>query len=362
MHRVQRNLFYRVPILEMQTFSLLNFGRKRPNNSLHSMETELVEFLRQESLKGHFPSRRELENTFHLHFGKSFGGIRGLYEKAGVGYRPQRNQATKYEKATLFTAIVLELLPKLGLVASKVRGVHEQGVDILALNKEQKRVGVELKAYTWFEMVKQRNIEQLKRFIAAENLDRCFLLTTTDRIMKSISLQPNITIVSYNALVKLADEKQVEKLNSIRSKSVNEESLWKEQKRQEIIRYAKQLVVQGERPSMQRLNNDLHIELPSYFKNIREFYRQAGISLPSDLWGGHRGRRELDSTVLNQFLAYIQEEVQKGRYPGGVDIGKKFGVSHIWNFVRVSELYEMLGIPPYRKRKMRLSVGQQLLK
>ena len=73
----------------MTYFPLLHNNFKRPNNSSVQLSLELINFVKLEALKGNYPSRRELENSFHLKFPENIGGIKGLYEKAGLGYKPR---------------------------------------------------------------------------------------------------------------------------------------------------------------------------------------------------------------------------------------------------------------------------------
>lgn len=52
-----------------------------------------------------------------------------------------------------------------------------------------------------------------------------------------------------------------------------------------------------------------------------------------------------------EFKKFIIEEIRNGKkYPSGVEIGKSFGISHIWNIVKVSDLYKELGLKPYLER------------
>jgi hypothetical protein len=53
----------------------------------------------------------------------------------------------------------------------------------------------------------------------------------------------------------------------------------------------------------------------------------------------------------NKVLSFIKGEVRKGRYPSGVEIGKVFGVKHIWNYWKVNDLYRKLKLPTYLERK-----------
>ena len=344
----------------MPTFTLLSSCSKRPNNSIQAVEAELIQYLQMQAKKGHFPSRRELQQQFHLHFDKSYGGIVGIYQKAGLEYKSHINQAIKYEKAQLFTEFALSFLPSLSLKPIEVRGVHDRGVDLVALDEKGNRIGIELKGYCCFESVKQRNIEQLLRFVTSEKLAACYLFTTTDRI-GSVALQKKVRIYCYSELSELANDMQRQLLQIISSKSVNQDSEDKKKKREEIIAHAQELSKHGIEVTIKRLNCDLHIAFRSYFSNILEFYKLSGLPLPRYLWGGRRGTRPMNTDILHQILEYILDNVKMGRYPTGVEIGKKFGVSHIWNIISMTELYGLLDIAPYQKRKERDCVSKQLV-
>ena len=58
-------------------------------------------------------------------------------------------------------------------------------------------------------------------------------------------------------------------------------------------------------------------------------------------------------------IEYIKEEIKNGYYPRGADIGRRFGVKHIWNFVTMKELYARLGINPYKSKNYRFKKIKQ---
>ncbi|MFH0831501.1 MAG: hypothetical protein V1886_01380 [archaeon] len=61
-----------------------------------------------------------------------------------------------------------------------------------------------------------------------------------------------------------------------------------------------------------------------------------------------------------EFKRYILEEIKKGnKYPSGEEIAKHFGISHIWNIVKVSELYKELNLKPYLERERRITSVQE---
>ena len=87
-----------------------------------------------------------------------------------------------------------------------------------------------------------------------------------------------------------------------------------------------------------------------------DIYKSLQIPPPTKgRWGARAQTPDKEFLQLwkNKFKEFILEEVKNGRYPSGVEIGKHFSISHIWNLVKTSELYNELGIAPYRERSKR---------
>ena len=341
-----------------QKYGILNFSGKRPNASIHKLQSELIEYLKEVVPTGYRPSARELQRKFSFNLYYLFSDIKDLYNKAGFQYKPINNQGIKSEKAIRLTELVVEILPKLGLKLVERRSVHQTGVDILTIDNCNLKIGLEIKASSEREFVKPRNIMQLRRFLTSEKLDKVILVTTTDRVCHLAQIS-DFEIINYSALKLLCSKAQLKQLEYVRYFSIHNETKHKFVMRQKIIDYAKKLNANGEKISHKRINSDLHVEVFTYFDDLVDLYKQANIQVPMKLLGRRRSSIKyqiLYDEYMAQILAYIQEEVRKGRYPSGVEISRVFGVSRIWNFVKVSYLYEQLGLLPYHKRKNRSKV------
>ena len=75
-----------------------------------------------------------------------------------------------------------------------------------------------------------------------------------------------------------------------------------------------------------------------------------------------KSKPDIESVNLwkEEFKKYILEEIQKKKkYPSGEEIGKHFGISHIWNVVKVSDLYIELNLKPYLEREHRTTSVQE---
>jgi hypothetical protein len=91
----------------------------------------------------------------------------------------------------------------------------------------------------------------------------------------------------------------------------------------------------------------------TYFRNMDEAYEKSGIEIPLSRLKCMRNKKlikKVKQQQLQKILSFIKEEVNKGHYPSGIDIGKAFQYSHIWNRFKVNDLYRMLGLPTYLER------------
>jgi len=311
-------------------------------------------------LQNHYPSRREIEGKFKVRIGDIFGGIDNLYLSANLTYKQQNNQELKNKKAKLLNSIALESLHKLNLRLIKSSGVHQKGIDIITKNKKNKRVGIELKAYNKYESIKTKDINQLKRFLAKDNLNKVILITTTNRSQYKLNVPKKVEIIFFDELKRLCKSNRLDNLEFIRNHSIHWKPKYYEKKRADIIKYAKEKANKGEDISYLNISKDLNLDVRTYFKNIYNIYNKANISIPINKIKGFRRSKKLhketekarDELIMNM-LKYISKEVKQNHYPSGIDIGNEFGISHIWNIVKVSDLYKKIGLEPYHARKKR---------
>lgn len=343
-------------ILVMRYDYLFHKG-KRSNNSKDMLRKELINFIKEESEKGHFPSGRELERKFHFRLRSLFQGIEDLYYSANLAYKLAPNQDLKVEKANLLLKLVLDNIDKFGLTLICYRRVREKGIDIVG-KEGGKRVGIELKAYNSGEKLKSKDINQVLRFINKENLSRAIIITTTNLKEKHLTSSKVIDIIDYDKLHCLVGNKCHKKLNYIRDFSVNVTNPLRGIKRQKILDYVfNKYSSSGYKPTYNDILKNLNLDLYSYFSSLSDIYKSLEIPPPTRNMGGKRAKNpdvEVVELWKTEFKKYILEEIRKkGRYPSGEDIGKHCGVSFIWNITSVSELYKELGLKPYKERSKR---------
>ncbi len=337
-------------------FDILNFPAKRPNKSYHMLKEKILEYVRKEIAEGHYPSRREIEKLFRVRLFLLFDGIEDLYSKSGSRYLQKSSHELKIEKSKALLKIALDdILPKLNLVTVEYSKVHQHGADIVAKDIFGKLIVIELKAYNKFEPIKEKDVNQVRRFLSRYKTDKAIIITTTNKIQKTVSIPKNIRVIDFEELKNLISTKYAEKLEFIRLYSIHRETNEINSKREKIIQYAKQKYSEGKEFSCSSILKELHIDTRTCFGSIYEIYKETGIPLPPKKIKGLRAKIHDNSTaeLKKKILQYVKEQVQKGNYPSGISIGQKFGISHIWNFIKVSEIYHSLGLPAYHERKTR---------
>lgn len=334
----------------------LDIPKRRPTGCNEILKKELIDFIKNEIQKGRYPSRREIEKKFRVHISILFGNIENLYISAGSRYIQKNSQEIKRRKANLFMKFVVSILPRFHLKIIKYRNANQRGIDILAKNTKGELIGIELKAYNKYERVKKRDIIQLRNFLIKEKLNKVILISTTSRIQTNLKIPHNIKIILFDDFIKFCNKDMIPLIKFIRTYSVHRETHEKELKRDKIIKYLKEQTQKGKKVTVTNISNDLNLDFYTYFESIYDAYKQAGILMPSLNIRGIRNelkRNKAKEQIINQILNFIKMEVKKGHYPSGEDIKNKFGIGHIWNVIRMSDLYNRLGLPSYLEREKR---------
>lgn len=341
-------------------YEMLYYQGKRPNNSKDKLIKELLNYIKEETDKKHFPSRRELEKKFHFQLDE---GIESFYKSAGISYKLSQNQEIKTLKANLLLNLIVKNLNKLNLELIQYKTAHERGIDILAKEKEIE-VGIEIKAYNTYEKLKQRDINQVLKFIKNEQLKKALLVTTTDISDKGLKIPDIITLIRFKQLKEIVSKEELKDLDYIRNFSVNLENTQKEEKKQRILNYVfSKYKTEGKKPDYNEILKILHLNVYTYFNSLSEIYKILRIPPPLKKMRG-KGSKTPDNECIilwkEAFKKYIIESIEKGKkYPSGEEIAQHFGISHIWNITKVSDLYRELGLKPYLEREKRTTSVQE---
>jgi len=197
--------------------------KRRPRNINKKIKKELLQYVSNQVKEGHFPSRREIDRTFKIRLDSYFKNIDSLYDEVGVKYKLCANQHLKSVKANLLLELIINNLEKFNVKLILSRGIHERGIDILT-KKDNKQVGIEIKAYNQGEKLKLKDIKQVERFIEKENLDEVIIITTTDKKDKNLKITNKISVIDYSKLIKVLKIKSNKDLLFIRNYSINNQN------------------------------------------------------------------------------------------------------------------------------------------
>lgn len=358
-----RNL--RITTKELYLKAGLNFLEltqvKRPNRSTDILKKELIAYLIKCKENEHYPSRRELEHQFNIRL-SMFKNIKDLYRKARVPYKQIHNQAIKVKKAKLLEKIVINNLKKLNVTLISKSGISERGIDLICKDKAGRIIGVELKAYNKYEIVKKRNIKQIETWLKTRSFHKIILITTTSKIENKVKIPKNVEIIKFEGLIKICNKNSFKKLQYIRDYSIHIDTKEHKIKRDLIKDHVRHNYKDNERLNVNEISTILKLDIYTYFKNQLELYKYCNLMPPLCVIRGRRrenkGKLNLEYSRMwkSKIVSYIKEEIYKGRYPSGTDINKKFNISHIWNYLKVSKLYKTAGFKPYHERLPRFKV------
>ncbi len=335
--------------------------KNRPRDINKEIRKELIEYIRKEVKEKHFPSRREIEKKFKIRLDSYFNNIKHLYEESGARYKLHANQNLKVIKAKLLLKLILKNLNKINLKLISARGINERGIDILA-KQEEIKVGIEIKAYNKEEKLKARDIQQVKKFIEKEKLDKAIIITTSNKRDNNLKISNNILIIDYNTLVKILREEDKELL-FIRNYSINREDISRNIKKQRILNYVERKYKgENKKPTCIEIAKKLHLDIYSYFINLSEIYKILKIPPPLKNMGGKKGKKpDKESIELwkTEFKRYMLKTIKdKKVYPSGDTIAKHFKIGSIWNITNMTDIYKELGFKPYLERDKRITSVQ----
>ena len=157
------------------------------------LKDKILEYIRAEVAKGHYPTFMEIEEKFRTNMRTHFSGIRDAYELANIPYKREPNPFLKYEKEEKLTAISVKIFRKMGYLIEKTSiGPRGSGPDIILKNRNEELIPVEIKAYHKFGKIREKQCDEFYRYFRNEIAQLLeyemrlkspygYLVTSTDR-------------------------------------------------------------------------------------------------------------------------------------------------------------------------------------
>jgi len=315
-------------------------------------KNKIAKYIRQEVQKGHFPSKEEIQENFHIWFNTYFENLQKAYKYANVSFKKiNPNPFIAIEKDKKLRNVSKILLKRMGFIL--IKDNRKNGADLLVKNYEGKIIPVELKAYhrnvnlpisSIFREYKNE-IEQLQNYIRLHKAPYGILITTTDRIRLTI---PNDIILIKNSelidnLIKFNLSEFITDINWIRNtylsfdKTINQNKMKKR-----IINYIRENVSKGYYPSVRKIEKKFRINIRTYFSgNMLEAYKESKVELPCRFL--HKNK------VKERIANYIHEKLESGKYPSLEEIQNEFKI-HLDNYFKSpKDMYKFAKVPvPFR--------------
>ena len=333
--------------------------------SKKGLTEEILEYIRAEVAKGHYPTFMEIEEKFRTNMRTHFSGIRDAYELAGIPYKREPNPFLKYEKEEKLTAISVKIFCKMGYLIEKTSiGPQGSGPDIILKNRNEELIPVEIKAYHRFGKIKEKQSDKISKYFRNEIAQLLeyemqlkspygYLVTSTDR--KTFQhTDPRIRILFSKDIKKLligyGMENELNTLDWIREKaSLTETEEKVKTTRNVIVAFVKKKIEDEKYVSKREIQAKFKIDLRSYFKTMKDVYQAVGVD-PYILSHARMGG-QIDKDILKKrIIDYVRRKVGEGNYPTYKEVQRTFQCLPKPFFPGgIREIYESAEIPYARK-------------
>lgn len=337
-------------------------GRLRDREEL---KEKIIKYVQSEAKKGHFPTYEEIDRKFSTNLNHLFSGIREVYSAGKIEYKRDPNPFVKYKKEKKLTEICKKIFSKRGYKIKKISigPSTKGGPDIILEDKKNNLIPVEIKAYqksgklgigSKYSGYFSNEITQIKEYMTKLNSKYGFLVSTANRkVFDEIPENIKLLLIDdiKNLLEKYNLNKEIEDLKWIRNTSV---SISKEKTikamQEEILDYIRKKANEGEYASRKEIENKFRISLSTYFKNIKDAYKKAGVDINSfsnSRMGGNKINKKM---MRNKIINFVKKEAEKNRFPTYKKIQKKFNCllkSYFPDGIR--EIYREAGLKYNRK-------------
>jgi hypothetical protein len=345
------------------------------------LKKQILEYIRTNVAKGHYPTFMEIEEKFHTNMRTHFSGILDAYEQAGIAYKRDPNPFLNYEKEKKLTRISVKILRKMGYLIEKVSiGPQGSGPDIILKNRNQELIPVEIKAYHRFGKIKDQQPDKYSEYLRNEVAQLLeyerrlkspygYLITSTDR-KKLGQTDPKIRILFSKDLKKLLIEYQMENelktidwIRETTSSTETEEKI--KTMRNMIILFVKKEIEEGKYVNKLEIQAKFKIDLRSYFKSTKEIYHIIGVD-PYTLAHARMGG-QIDKNILKKrIIEYVGRKYKEGNQPTYKEIQKTLqclpksffpgGIREIYELAGISYASKFANKSPEEKKEMQQKI------
>ena len=297
----------------------------------------------------YFPDIHEIRREFHVGTDTYFPeGIREIIKKAGL--KEERFSAFwGLEKERRLLKIAQHILEQQGYeIISKQ---NKTGPDII-IKKNGIIIPVELKAfrknsYLPTRLVSRNPINQIKTYIRKLKSPFGIIITTAEGLHPRYKnkVPKNVKIWLHKDVIKIipAESSFRKDLEFIAATFPNFNSETKIRKiRQEVIQYIKRCAKQNKHPITREIQKEFKINLASYFKDIFEAYKLAGVKYPEHKkrMSGRKSSKEEKKKIKIRIISFVKKRYNEGLPYGYNTIQKELKVAIPSYFSSMQEIYK----------------------
>jgi hypothetical protein len=238
---------------------------------IQEQRQRIIDCIKKRNNEGYFIGIQEIQQKLKLSFYKYFNSPDEAYLMAGINYKRVCPIILGKTKEKLFTEIVIHLLVELGYTIQRVSLFDvlnfNKGADIHALDKNDRPVLIELKAYHKRYWITKREIDQLKKYMKNKGISRGVFITTANKANHN---PKNINIINGNKLISLLQknglDKYIKKIKWVQEEKVNHiaRKIFHQKRRDEIIAF---VLSQKYTPSQTQIEKNLRLSLKTYFES-----------------------------------------------------------------------------------------------
>jgi len=333
--------------------------------SKRDLKEEILEYIKLEAAKGHYPTFMEIEEKFRTNMRTHFSSIREAYWLAGVPYKREPDPFLRYKKERKLARISVKVFRKMGYMIEKISiGPRGRGPDIILKNRNGDLIPAEIKAYQKFGKIKEKRGDTFSRYLGNEIAQLLkyetqlrspygYLVTSTNRKTFQHTDQRIRILFSRDIrklLIEYGMEKELRTLDWIRettSLAEKEEKIKTTQNA--IVDFVKKELEKGKYASKREVQAKFKIDLRSYFKSMKDVYRAVGVD-PYSLSHARMGG-QIDKEILKKrIISYVRRKARKGNYPTYKEVQRRFQCLPKGFFpAGIREIYELAGISYIRK-------------
>jgi len=297
----------------------------------------------------YFPDIHELRREFNIGTETYFpGGIKEIIKKAGLE-EEKFSAFWRLEKERRLLKIAQYILGQRGYkIISKQ---NKTGPDIV-VKKNGNLIPIELKAfrknsYLPTRLVPKNPINQIKAYVRKLKSPFGIIITTAEDLHPRYKnkVPKNVKIWFHKDIIKIIPPKSDlgEDLKFIASTfpNFNSETIIRKM-RQEVIQYIKMCVKQNKYPVTREIQKKFKINLHSYFKDIFEAYKLAGVKYPEHKkrMSGRKATKAEKEKIRAEMISFVKNRSKENLPCGYNVIQRELRVAIPSYFSSMQEIYK----------------------